>query len=234
MILNSEVEPLSEDEVIERVSNFDDLKNLITDEKQDDYSHFNWSNVIEELLPLLSFDEINEATDLVNKEIEGSEFYAFLSKKALDTNQKDLAISFANKSIELSRESGWVRFFDGGSRIKAFNALKDIDTKLSFKKAFEVFANDVINANYTGFYIESLEDILPLISENYNIEGVWSEIYSYLKRLMSNSTPIETLPLLKKSNKHYFQILIEYLVHLLNNPVPLIKKKSTYIIVKTY
>ena len=87
-----------------------------------------------------------------------------------------MAETIANKSLELSSSSGWVKFYDGGTRVNAFNALRRINPSIASSKAFEVFAHDILSANYASSYIEYLEDIVPLITESYSEEEIWIPI----------------------------------------------------------
>lgn len=64
-----------------------------------------------------------------------------LSIAAFEKGDVELAEKLANKSLESSSESGWIKYMDGGTRITAFNALRRINSELSSEKAFEVFSH---------------------------------------------------------------------------------------------
>lgn len=229
LILKKNYERIEERDVLERVASFDDFKTIIQEEDQAN-SFFNWSKVIEKITPLLSSAQIKEVANLARIGRRESDFYAKLSESAFELGDKELATNLANKSIELSSESGWVKYYDGGTRINAFNALKKINPTLSFAKAFEVFSQDIVSGNYPSSYIEYLEDIVPLLTENYNEEELWPEIFGYLKRLLSNSKPIKDLPSLSNLKKPILETLVEYLVYLSESPVTLIKEQSIILI----
>ena len=231
MTLKTNHESIDENEVLERVTNFDDFKKIIQEEDQTN-SFFNWSKVIDKITPLLSSGQIEEVAKLARIGRRESDFYAKLSEAALRLGNTELATSLANKSIELSSESGWVKYYDGGTRINAFNALKQINPVISSNKAFEVFAHDTVSSNYPSSYIEHLEDIVPLLTENYDEEKLWPEIYGYLQRLMSNSKQVTDLPILPSLNRPIMETLVDYLVYLSESPVSIVKEQSLLLLAK--
>jgi hypothetical protein len=229
--LKPDYKSITESEVLNRVSDFDDLIKILQEEDKAN-SFFNWEKVIDKIAPSLSSDQINELSNLEEIGRKESDFYAKLSEIAHKIGDNNLAESLANKSIELSSESGWVKYYDGGTRINAFNALKRINPTISSNKAFEVFAHDILSSNYPSMYIEYLDDIVPLLTENYIEEEIWPEIFGYLQRLMSNSKPAEQLPLFRSIQKPILETLIDYLIYLSNNPVSLIRAQVIQLFAK--
>lgn len=231
LVFNKNHERIDEKEVLRRVTNFYDFKSIIQEEDQEN-SYFNWSKVIDKIAPTLSSAQINEVANFGRVGGRKSDFYAKLSEIAFLIGDNELAERLANKSLELSSESGWIKYYDGGTRINAFNALRKVNPAISFDKAFGVFAHDILNGNYPIVYIEHLEDIVPLISENYVEEEIWSEIFGYLQRLMSNSKPAEDLPTLQSIEKPILETLVDYLMYLSKNPVSLIREQSILLLSK--
>lgn len=231
LILKIDHEKLDEDEVFQLVRDFETFKDIIQKEDSAN-SDFRWSKVVAKITPSLSLDQIKEFVTFVGYKGKDSVFYANLSSAAFTLGDKELALNLANKSIELTSEAGWVSYYDGGSRIKAFSALKKVLPKQSSNLAFEVFANDIVNSDYLSSYIENLGEIAPLLTDNYNENDIWSEIFSYLKRLMSNSKPIENLPPICSISYPILNTLIDYLIYLSNNPIGFIKQKSTVLLAR--
>lgn len=232
LLLKIDHQSISEDEVFQRVTDYDSLKGLVLEEDQAN-SNFDWSNVLEKILPELNLFQIEEISELAQDGRKKIEFYSKLSEAAFEKNDKDLAVSLAHKSLELSSPSGWVKYYDGGTRIKAFNAIKKIDNSAAIEKAFNVFCHDVVKGDYSSSYIEHLDDILPLLTDNFDIKTIWPEIFEYLKRLMSNSSPIQELPDLRKLIKPINEILIDYLIYLSNHPTFIIKNKAILLLFKS-
>lgn len=231
LTLKNNHERIDENEVLKQVSNFDDFKRIIQEEDQAN-SYFNWSKVIDKIASSLTSSQINEVTNLVKVGRRESDFYAKLSVVAFEIGDSELAESLANKSIELSSSSGWVKYYDGGTRINAFNALKKVNPTLSSDKAFEVFAHDILSGNYPSSYIEHLDDIVPLLTKNYVEEEIWVEVFGYLQRLMSNSKPAKNLPSLQSIEKPISETLVDYLLYLSKNPVSLVREESILLLAK--
>lgn len=231
LVLKSNQEGIEESKVLEQIVTFDDFKTIVQEEDQVN-SYFNWSKVIEKITPLLSSTKIQEVVNIPRIGRRVSDFYVKLSEAAFKQEDHQLAASLANKSIELSSESGWVKYYDGGSRINAFNALKKVNPTLSADKAFEVFAHDIVNGDYPSIYIEHLESIVPLLTENYKEEELWEEIFGYLQRLMANSKPIEGLPVLLSINQPILETFVDYLIYLSENLIPFIKEQAIILLAK--
>jgi len=231
LILKTNHKEIDESIVLEQITNFDDFKRKIEEEDQAN-SFFNWSKVIEKIAPSLSSTQIEEVANLARHGRRESDLYAKLSEVAFQLGDHELATNLANKSIELSSESGWAKYYDGGTRINAFSALRKINPRLSSDKAFEVFAHDIVSGNYPSSYIEHLEDIVPLLTENYIEEELWPEIFGYLQRLMSNSKPVGDLPSISSIKQPIIETLVDYLVYLSKSPVSLLKEQSTILMAK--
>lgn len=228
--LKTNNESLHESEVLKRSVNYDDLKNFVQDE--DVRSYFNWSNVLENITPLLSTSQIEEIANISQIRRRESDFYAKLSIAAFEKGDVELAEKLANKSLESSSESGWIKYMDGGTRITAFNALRRINSELSSEKAFEVFSHDIASTNYPSTYITHLDEIIPLLVKTYNEEEIWFEIFGYLQRVMANSNPTEDLPVLSSINQPIIETLVDYLMYLLKTPVVIVKEQSTILFAK--
>lgn len=224
-------EEIKEDKVLEIVNSYENFKDLINKENVE-VSKFYWSRTLEKMIPLMSEIQIEEILKIIKTGGRDSFFYSKLSKSVFDKGNKELALYLANKSLELSKSSGWAKYSDGGTRIDAFKALKVIDSKVASKKALHVFTHDIINNDYPDSFVTYLDEILPLLTEDMNIESIWDEIYKYLKRLMSNSSPIKEIPIHVVSNKPVNNTFIDYLIYLLNTPTTIIQEKSILLLSK--
>ncbi len=216
---------LTEEEVLSKVTNFEVFKSLLESEDHAN-SYFDWSKVIDKMSSMLTIEKIREISEMVRVGRRESDFYAKLSTLAFELGSKDFALDLANKSLELSSESGWMKFYDGGTRIKSFQALKNIDPAKSAGKAFDTFAYDLINSDYSRGYLPSLQDILRVLTENFDLQSLWPEISGYLGRLMHNSIPDKKLPDIRHVEKSINEIFIDYLFYLAENPTPIIRDKA--------
>jgi len=231
LILKENHKRINETEVLSQVENFADFKKIFQQEDPAN-SYFNWSIVIDKISSSLTSEQIKEVANIIRVGRKESELYAKLSQISFGIGDKELAENLANKSLELSSESGWIEYYDGGTRINAFNALKKVNPAISYEKAFKVFAHDILSGNYPSAYIEHLEDIVPLLTEKYVEERLWDEIFGYLQRLMSNSKPTEDLPSFQSIEKPISETLIDYIIFLSKNPVSLIREECILLFAK--
>ncbi|MDU1891566.1 MAG: hypothetical protein E6767_12840 [Dysgonomonas sp.] len=224
LVLSGEKEALTRQQVIQCINSPDRILDLIRDENKSK-SYFKWNKILDEALPYFNLEQIKELSKF--KEQDGY-FLMRLSTEALNKGAKDLAIEYINKSLNLSREAGWIRYIDGGSRIDGFDILKKIDSDAGSERAFDVFCHDIANTDYPQDFLRNLDEIVPIISKDNRVidESIWGEVYSYVRRLMSNSSPLTDLPNLCKSDKPINGILVDLLIFLSTNPVHIIKNKA--------
>lgn len=230
LILSGEKEALSRQQVIQYINSPDCILDLIRDENKSK-SYFKWNKILDEALPNFRIEQIKELAKFKEQDVY---FLMRLSTEALNKGAKDLAIEYINKSLNLSREAGWIRYIDGGSRIDGFDVLKKIDSDTGSERAFDVFCHDIANTDYPQDFLRNLDEIIPTISKDNKVidESIWGEVYSYVGRLMSNSSPLKDLPSLNKSDKSIHEILVDFLVFLSVNPVNIIKDKVIILLAK--
>jgi hypothetical protein len=219
---------ISMNKVLEIADNFDSLYNLISSEDNAN-SYYNWTRVFDRLPFLMTPDQIRKLSELKQTGSKRSEFFAVLSRKASINGDLDLAKRLANKSIELSSESGWARYYDGGTRINAFEALKKVDEKVGMNEAFDTFCNDVLNTDYAYSYIEHFDEVLPVIFPEYDTRKLWKETFDYLNRLIPFSDPVD-LPDIQFSVDPPDKTYIGYLFWLSKSLTFIVKEKSLYLI----
>lgn len=223
LVFNGDKESLTRQQVMQYVNSPEDILDLIRNENTSK-SYFKWDEILDEVLPNFTIEHIKELSQLKN---ENAYFLRRLGEVALQKEEKELAIEYLNKSLKLSRETGWIRYFDGGSRIDSFKALKKIDSERGSENAFDVFCHDITNTEYPQEFFNNLDEIIPIIANDNRVidESIWDEVYSYVKQLMSNSSQLTDLPTLCRSYKSIDEVIIDFLIFLLTNPVNIIKDK---------
>jgi hypothetical protein len=228
LVLSQDHKTISFEDVLEKVIDFESLYSLI---KEEDHvnSYFDWTKVFTKINHTLSALEIRKLSEVRREGSRGSRFYSNLSSLAFKVEDKDLALLLANKSLELSGESGWLKYYDGGTRLEAFQALQSLNHKEAIDQAFEVFSNDIINSSYSYSYAEHLDEILPFISDDFQINLIWQEIFDYLNRLISKQTQI-ILPEIQLKDYSIENNIIDYLIYLTNNLTFIVKEKSIYLL----
>jgi hypothetical protein len=218
-------EIIAEKEVVEKVNDFASFKSLLLKENIGN-SFFDWSAVIDKVAPLLTSAQIEELSGIVVKKRRESLFFSKLSSIAFSHGYRETATEMAERSLLHTSDSGWVKHYDGGSRLNAFSALKAIDPVEGSARAFDFFAYDILNTDYPHSYIQELDNILPLLTVEYNIEEYWTEIFSYLKRLMASSQNRVDLPLIDTLKVPASTVFIDYLNYLCESPVVVLREKA--------
>jgi len=223
-----DIPKMNELEVLRQVSDYLQFKALFIKEDKAN-SRFDWRAVLTKIQDSLQVGEIREIAEMLGARRKPIEILTALALRAAYLGEHQLAEVLINRGIAHSSTNGWMSFYDGGSRLKAFEALKLLKGDEGVKKAFEVFGHDVIGKN-AGDYTEALEEILPVISPGYSTLAVWEELFAYLQRLMSTSKVIIDLPQLEPKDKPIHDCLIDLLYFLSNSPVFLLNKNARKIL----
>ena len=218
---NAKSESLDKEEVIAKVRSYNDFVNLI--KLEDGWnSYFNWTEVIEQIPGL----KISDLKSFYNSNLgvtrRKSTLNIAFSKMALQLGDKTLAKAFAERALDDSSEYGWSIHYDGGTRLLAFQALINAGADNARKYAFTALTEDAITYSDLRSLLPHFDEILPVISEKFDVAGTWEEIERYLQKLMANAEPMTDLPVLDdkpaSTRKHFDDLLI----YLLNSPVDLV------------
>mgnify|MGYP000583773555 CR=1 FL=1 len=209
--------------VLSEVNSCQDLISLLSNEDVTN-SYFRWDKVLDKISKDLTISDVQELSKLISTTRRSTFLYAKLSELAFNLGDSELALELGNAALEHSSSSGWIQFHDGGTRIKAFGALQRVNKQTQTDRAFEVFSKDLIVSNYPSSYVEHLDEILPLISQDFDPAKAWPEVNGYIRRLMINSKAISDLPEFK-TNKSPDEALILLLFNLADHPVFLIGER---------
>ncbi|MEY8758952.1 NACHT domain-containing protein [Chryseobacterium tongliaoense] len=223
IVLKNPYRNFDEKTIISLVSDYKSLQEIGMQEDHSN-SYFDWSNVINNVAPKLTIEEIKEISVSAKVRKRESGFYSNLSTAALNKGDKILAYELAEKSLELSGESGWSVGYDGGSRINAFKALRKINPKQASDKAFEIFCQDVLASTYPTFFVSELSNIVPLLSENIVLSNIWNEVFDYVKRLMINSKVSSNIPKFDDTKIDISQTMVDYLLYIISLPIPFLQE----------
>lgn len=230
LVLSPNYESVAEEEVMNMVSSFDSLYELLEKEDKTN-SYFNWIKTIESISEQLTKENLLRIKELKFGN-RNTEILAHLSMCAYKINETELAKWFADKALEHSSSSGWVKYYDGGTKIKAFEAIRRIDPKNAEELGIETFCNDAISSDYPSSIIEHLDEIYSVIKPDFDFKIVWYEIEEYLKRLMINSQPMNELPQLGSDSLKEDVLLNELLVSLCNHPTNRINRIGKILVPK--
>lgn len=139
-----------------------------------------------------------------------------------DKNNWDDAI----KAVEQSQPSGWVRFYDGGSRIDACKKLQEIDKKKGSDIAFDLLADD-IGKGYEYGTIQYLDEIVPLLTDVVDSEKLFSEQYTYMNRILRENTICKNdMPDIAPTGSTVVDAMEDWLLHLAEMPVICLSERA--------
>ncbi|TGE25208.1 ATP-binding protein [Hymenobacter aquaticus] len=222
LILRSEYERVPEASVLARASTHDELVALLAREDTAN-SYFDWSPVLMQLAPQLSAAQVRALAASRRNTRRDSLFYSALSGLAWRLGEQALARELAEQAIEYSTDAGWARGYDGGSRLRGFEALQRVDPTLARQRAFDVFSNDLTTASSVIYYLEELDDVLPVITGKFEPELIWDEVFGYVQRLFATSKPLSDVPELTPGSEQLETVLAELVGFLTRWPLPAVK-----------
>jgi len=220
---------LSEAEVRSSLDSFESFRELLNKEDTSS-SYFKWSTVTDKIQPFLTAERLKELNPGIRRGSRSTDFYAVLCKCAVSLGDSDLAKDFADKALASSSSSGWQKHYDGGTRLIAMKAYREISVQQAIEKAFTIFCDDVLQSDYPSSYIEYLDDILPVVTESIDMVNVWVEIDGYLKRLMNRDIAPQSLPVFQE-DPEATDLNTRLLFYLYQHPVRVVSVIAKKIIV---
>lgn len=213
---------LSEAEVLVQATGYDELLELLEQEVEDSY--FNWEQVLSRLNFQLSAEQLQRLAQCPTRRRE-AHFLAALSRIALRSGELNLARQLAERSVVESKPGGWTSFYDGGSRLASFTALREVAPVEAMAKAFATFEHDALDGDWLSYYVRNIDDILPALTDDIPLLQVWEEVFGYVQRLLLTSRPEQDLPDLIPRNQPIEEVLAELLGYLAQYPLISIQER---------
>jgi hypothetical protein len=221
LVLSPDHRNISHRDVMAEANTYEQFRDFLRQEDKAN-SWYDWTEVFTKMETTIDLARIREISGIIAGNRKPIELLCLLGEKAHDLGDNALAEQLINESLAQSSASGWMTFYDGGSRIKTFTAMRKIKGAEGTKKAFDVFSYDLLHSESAGNYAEALDEILPVIAPGYDQDAVWSQLFDYLQRLMSTSIPSENLPNLSPENKDLYETIIDFLNYFAAYPVTLV------------
>ena len=117
---------------------------------------------------------------------QSTQIFSILSKRLCTIGDAQGAWELGEKALEMSDPLGWTRY-DGGTRIAAFKALVNADSKRAHNLAYKTLLQDLIDPSSSFQNIVfDLQEILPLITDNVPVKEIWDELENYTSALFAN------------------------------------------------
>lgn len=175
---------LTRAEVTRKATTVAEILALLDAAKPD--SFFDWGRfLLDTELPLTR----TEALTLANRfrvERRGERPLAELSRRLRLLGDCDSAWQLGEWALERSVPEGWLRYYDGGSRLIALRALKEVDANRARELAFSTFGNDLRGKQtFLSGLAPYIADLLPLVVDPQPVLQLWPEIDQHLHALFA-------------------------------------------------
>jgi hypothetical protein len=173
---------LGEDEVRLKLHSLSDLLELIGD--IDKVEYFHWEEVLGPIVSSCSREQVEqirrELAQFRPGPLATCLFAERLAQLGLDAEARTMAESVLDQSLP----TGWDRWYDGGSRLKALKTLAGLDPKYWRPKALARLVEDYLTEfRNPSAVLRNLDDICEIIFEDVPINGVWREIAEHVYQL---------------------------------------------------
>ncbi|HLE63148.1 MAG TPA: hypothetical protein VI750_08420, partial [Pyrinomonadaceae bacterium] len=146
-------------------------------ERESEDSYFNWEPILTRIANMLGLADIDRLATKFETGYRAPFALAALAERAAQLGELSRAWALGLKGLDISREYGWSRWADGGSRLAAFRALVRTDKRQSRQLAYQTLARD------GGGAAGNLDAILPLLVDEIPVKEIWSEVESYVTAL---------------------------------------------------
>lgn len=138
----------------------------------------------------------------------------------------------AMEAVKRSEPSGWVRFYDGGSRIDACKKLQEIDKMKGREVTFDLLAND-IGKGYDYGIMQYLDEIVPLLTDQVDYEQLFEEQYAYMNRILrENTVCTNDMPDIEPTGDSIEGVFEDWLLYLLETPVICLSERAMMMLAK--
>lgn len=218
---------LVKEQVISMISSTSDLLDLLDRESEDSY--FGWENVVENLVQNLDSKNVYLLIDAFQNKRQSIQIYSILSKRLCTIGDARGAWELGEKALNMSGSLGWITRHDGGTRIAAFKALVNTDSKRAHHLAYKTLIQDLLDPRYSyQNIIFDLQEILPLITDNMPVKKIWDELDNYIRvlfaplKLNSNGFHLES----KNAPDTFSRAFSDFIVFHINHNINIIAQSS--------
>lgn len=191
-------------------------------------------NIVEGLLK--SLDEVLLPKESTPSDDSGRERDQKLAeaKALLEKGQISAAWNAAMEALSDSTQSGWSRFYDGGSRINICKVLQEIDLQKGRDFTLDLFASD-IPGGYAYGTLPYLDEIVPLLTEQVDYKRLFDEEFAYMNRILREDTVNnDDKPDITPDNSTVYEIIRDWLLFLAKMPVISVSERAKIQLARLY
>ena len=175
-----------------------------------------------------------ESVAEVKKSERECEILCIEAKALLAAGRKDEAWDKAIEAVEASNSSGWDKFYDGGTRIKACSVLQEVDEERGRDVTLELFANDILDG-YSYGTSRNLDESFSLLTKTVDHKQLFAEEFAYMNRIMREDTVCEEdKPEINPDDSSVCEIMRDWLLFLANTPIVCIMERAKMLLAHLY
>jgi hypothetical protein len=209
---------LSMEEVKARVSSIVDLQELLNNQSDDRY--FDWSPVVAHIAEKVGLKDIHTLIDLFHGDRYSARIRAILSERLCALGDTQRAWALGEQALIASNARGWLRWWDGGSRLAAFQALIRVDPRQARSRAYDTLIQDLTSEFwYPQNLAPDLDEILPMLTDEVPIQAIWPVVEQYAYTLFegcsfsADSPDLDEQPSHDSPSRSIADLLLLYIDH---------------------
>ena len=111
-------------------------------EKENESSYFKWEPILTRIANRFDLADIDRLATKFETRYRAPFTLAVLAKRAAQLGNLSKAWALGLRALDISREYGWSKWADGGSRLAAFQALVRVDKNRGRELAYQTLAAD--------------------------------------------------------------------------------------------
>lgn len=191
-------------------------------------------NIVEGMLTVLE-EQLHTKARQPDKNLEREKYKMLAEAKKLRLEgHKDEAWKAAIQALSDSSASGWVRFYDGGSRIDICQELEEIDKVRGRMFALDLFANDIPDG-YSYGTLQYLDEIVPLLTDKIDLERLFAEELTYMNRILREDTcKDKDKPEIAPDHSSVCEILRDWLLLLTKMPIVCVAERAKMLLARLH
>ena len=157
-----------------------------------------------------------------------------VAQELLNDGRKSEAWKTIISMLEETNSSGWVRYYDGGTRIQACQMLQKIDEERGRDFTINLLARD-IPGGYTYGMVQNLDEIVPLLTKVVDPKRLFVEEFSYMNRILREEICCETdKPEIEPDHSSVCEIMRDWLLYLVDMPIVCVMERAKMLLAHLY